>query len=186
MPCNALWVDQLLLLRALLADDFFAPPLLEYAFFAPPLFAGRPALLPVPTDFFADLPFLAPFFADDFLAPLFAADFLAPFFGGGTFAPLSRASDNPIAIACLRLFTVLPLRPDFSFPRFISCIDFSTFFCAPFEYLAMGLVFKITKKFVPPGCYYVLFSEYKVQRNRERNDNDYDYPKYGPAAFSCS
>jgi len=36
---------------------------------------------------------------------------------GGTFAPDRRASDKPIAIACLRLFTVFPLRPDFNLPR---------------------------------------------------------------------
>lgn len=40
----------------------------------------------------------------------------------GTFAPDLRASDRPIAIACLRLFTFLPDFPDFSLPRFISCI----------------------------------------------------------------
>ena len=108
--CRA--IDQLLLLRPLFAVDFFAPP----------LFDGRPALLRVPVDLFAGLPalFVAPFFAADFLAPRFAVDFFAPFFAG-TFAPLSRASDKPIAIACLRLVTVLPLRPDFSLPRFISC-----------------------------------------------------------------
>ena len=35
----------------------------------------------------------------------------------GTFAPLRRASDNPIAMACLRLVTRLPDRPDRSDPR---------------------------------------------------------------------
>ena len=35
----------------------------------------------------------------------------------GTFAPFSRASDSPIAIACLRLVTRFPLRPLFSVPR---------------------------------------------------------------------
>ena len=44
-------------------------------------------------------------------------------FFDGTFFPLRRASERPIAIACLRLFTVLPLRPDFSFPRLNSCIS---------------------------------------------------------------
>ena len=38
-------------------------------------------------------------------------------FLGGTFAPDRRASDKPIAIACFRLFTVFPLRPDFNLPR---------------------------------------------------------------------
>jgi hypothetical protein len=53
----------------------------------------------------------------------------------GTFAPDRRASDKPIAIACFRLVTVLPLPPDFSRPRFISCIARSTFVEAFFEYL---------------------------------------------------
>jgi hypothetical protein len=45
----------------------------------------------------------------------------------GTLAPERRASFKPIAIACLRLFTFLRERPDFSLPRFISCIARSTF-----------------------------------------------------------
>lgn len=40
-----------------------------------------------------------------------------------------------MAMACLRLVTFLPLRPDFSFPRFISCISRSTFLPADGEYL---------------------------------------------------
>jgi len=40
----------------------------------------------------------------------------------GTLAPSSRASDKPIAIACLRLFTFLPDRPERSVPRLASCI----------------------------------------------------------------
>jgi hypothetical protein len=36
---------------------------------------------------------------------------------GGTRLPFWRASDNPMAIACLRLVTFLPLRPLFSVPR---------------------------------------------------------------------
>jgi hypothetical protein len=47
----------------------------------------------------------------------------------GTFAPSRRASERPIAIACLRLFTLRPL-PDFSFPRLNSCISSPTFSCA--------------------------------------------------------
>jgi hypothetical protein len=50
----------------------------------------------------------------------------------GTFAPARRASDRPIAIACLRLFTVLPERPLFSLPRLRSCIALLTFCCAFF------------------------------------------------------
>lgn len=49
---------------------------------------------------------------------------------GGTFAPSRRASDRPIAIACLGLVTFLPLRPLLSLPRFISCISSRTFSCA--------------------------------------------------------
>jgi len=45
----------------------------------------------------------------------------------GTFAPDSRASDKPIATACLRLLTFAPERPLFSLPRFISCTAFFTF-----------------------------------------------------------
>ena len=40
-----------------------------------------------------------------------------------------------MAMACLRLVTFLPLRPDFSFPRFISFISRSTFLPADGEYL---------------------------------------------------
>jgi hypothetical protein len=41
--------------------------------------------------------------------------------------PSRRASESPIAIACLRLLTRLPERPERSSPRFISCIARSTF-----------------------------------------------------------
>jgi hypothetical protein len=50
-----------------------------------------------------------------------------PLRGDGTFAPERRASERPIAIACLRLRTFLPERPDVSSPCFISCIARSTF-----------------------------------------------------------
>jgi hypothetical protein len=40
----------------------------------------------------------------------------------GTFAPDLRASDKPIAIACLRLVTRLPDRPLRSVPCLRSCI----------------------------------------------------------------
>jgi hypothetical protein len=36
----------------------------------------------------------------------------------GTFSPFCRASDKPIAIACLRLVTFLPERPLLSWPLF--------------------------------------------------------------------
>lgn len=46
----------------------------------------------------------------------------------GTLAPSLRASLSPIAIACLRLVTFLPERPDLSLPCFISRMARSTFF----------------------------------------------------------
>jgi hypothetical protein len=136
-----------------LADFFDAPPRLDADFFD-----GRPRFDEVPDDdprldapFLAGRPRLAaPFFAAPFLAaPFLAALFLppppfdppleppldAPFLG--TFSPRSRASESPIAIACFRDLTFLPLRPLFNCPRFISCMDSSTFFPAPFEYLAI-------------------------------------------------
>src|SRR5687767_12176731 len=59
----------------------------------------------------------------------------------GTFPPAFLASDRPMAIACLRLVTFLPLRPDFNVPCFLSCIAFSTLSWAFFPYLAMILKF---------------------------------------------
>jgi hypothetical protein len=44
----------------------------------------------------------------------------------GTFPPSRRACESPIAMACFRLLTFFPDRPDFSFPRFISCIALPT------------------------------------------------------------
>lgn len=43
------------------------------------------------------------------------------FFRLGTLSPLRRASHRPIAIACLRLFTFLPERPDLRAPYFSLC-----------------------------------------------------------------
>jgi hypothetical protein len=48
----------------------------------------------------------------------------------GTLAPARRASDKPIAIACLRLVTFLPERPLRSVPRFRSSIARLTFWDA--------------------------------------------------------
>ena len=57
----------------------------------------------------------------------------------GTFAPALRASERPIAIACLRLVTFRPERPLRSVPRLRSRMTFSTFFDAFLLYfLAMG------------------------------------------------
>jgi hypothetical protein len=46
----------------------------------------------------------------------------------GTFAPLRRASDNPIAIACFRLVTFFLLRPLRSVPFLRRCIALFTVF----------------------------------------------------------
>src|SRR5687767_11240325 len=62
------------------------------------------------------------------------------FFFLGTFAPDRRASDKPIAIACLRLVTFRPLELR-SVPRFFSRITSATLSCAFFEYLAIGNLF---------------------------------------------
>jgi len=55
----------------------------------------------------------------------------------GTLAPARRASDRPIAIACLRLVTFLPDRPLRKVPRLRSRIVFSTLLWAFLPYLAM-------------------------------------------------
>src|SRR5688572_18153283 len=99
---------------AFLAADFFAG-----LFFAAAFLAGAlRAVVFLVAAFFA-----AAFFAGAFFAALF---FAAVFFGG-TLPPSLRASDKPIAIACLRLFTVLPDPPLFSSPVLRSCIASSTF-----------------------------------------------------------
>src|SRR3954469_16282489 len=67
---------------------------------------------------------------DRFLPPVF---FRPPRLRG-TFAPFFLASDSPIAIACLRLFTFLPLLPDRSVPFLRRRIALSTRFDAPFPY----------------------------------------------------
>jgi hypothetical protein len=75
---------------------------------------------------------LADFLPADFLPDFFFADFLA-----GTFPPSLRASDNPIAIACSLLLTVLPEPPLLSLPRLRSCIALFTFSPAFLPYFAM-------------------------------------------------
>src|SRR5688500_18777979 len=52
------------------------------------------------------------------------------FFFLGTLAPFLRASDKPISIACLRLFTVLPERPLLSLPFLRRRMAFLTLDCA--------------------------------------------------------
>jgi hypothetical protein len=73
------------------------------------------------------------FFAFRFFAVFrFLVVFLAAFFG--TFLPLARASESPIAMACLRLFTVLPERPLFKVPALRFFIARSTSAEAFLEY----------------------------------------------------
>ena len=55
----------------------------------------------------------------------------------GTLAPFFRASERPIAIACLRLFTVLPLLPDLRVPFLRRRIALSTRFDAALPYLLL-------------------------------------------------
>jgi hypothetical protein len=62
---------------------------------------------------------------------------LEPVFFFGTFAPLLRASDSPMAIACLRLLTFLPERPLLSLPCLYSCIALFTLRFEVLPYLAM-------------------------------------------------
>jgi hypothetical protein len=62
------------------------------------------------------------------------------FLGFGTFAPAFRASERPIAIACLRLVTFFPDRPLFSVPRFRSCMARSTFSEAALPYFGMAFL----------------------------------------------
>jgi hypothetical protein len=59
-------------------------------------------------------------------------DFFFRFFG--TLAPAARASDNPIAIACLRLLTLRPERPLFNVPDLRFFIARPTFADAFLEY----------------------------------------------------
>jgi hypothetical protein len=82
-------------------------------------------------DFFVDERFFDDdFFEDDF----FDEDFFDDFFFDGTLPPSRRASESPMAMACLRLFTFLPELPLFSVPCLRSCIAFSTLSCAFFPY----------------------------------------------------
>ena len=64
----------------------------------------------------------------------------------GTFAPSRRASDKPMAIACLRLVTFLPERPLLRVPRLRSCIARSTFFEAFLLYLGIPFPFYIYRE----------------------------------------
>src|SRR5215217_5768103 len=77
---------------------------------------------------------------EDFFRPPSLPPFFPPFrppFLRGTFAPFLRASDSPIAIACLRLFTLPPLppRPLLSVPFLRRRIALPTRLLADFPYL---------------------------------------------------
>ena len=122
-----------------LDEDFFAAFFFDADFFA----VDRFDAVFLDADFFADDFFADDFFADDFFADFLGADFFADdFFDrfgfGGTFPPARRASDRPIAIACLRLVTFLPERPLLSLPCLRSSITFLTFACAFLPYFAMS------------------------------------------------
>jgi hypothetical protein len=73
------------------------------------------------------------FLALDFLPPFRPEDFR------GTFAPFFLASERPIAIACLRLFTLPPLPPfpDLRVPFFRRRIADSTRLLAALPYLRL-------------------------------------------------
>jgi hypothetical protein len=75
------------------------------------------------------------FFDEDFFAlDFFELDFFEEDFFDGTLPPSRRASDRPMAMACLRLFTFFPELPLFNVPRLRSCIAFSTLSDAFFPY----------------------------------------------------
>src|SRR6185503_6753402 len=70
----------------------------------------------------------------------------------GTFFPFFRASERPIAIACFRLVTFLPLRPLLSVPFLRFFITRSTSFEALLEYLRaiLFLLACAVTKYLPP------------------------------------
>lgn len=72
----------------------------------------------------------------------------------GTFAPFFLASDNPIAIACLRLFTVLPLRPDLSVPFLRRRIALSTRLDAALPYFRLPVFFRAAMLIPPVKVWY--------------------------------
>lgn len=94
-------------------------------------------------------------------------------FGGGTLPPSRRASESPIAIACLGLVTFLPELPLRNVPRLRSCIALATLSDAFLPYLAMAAscgskrnakcLFRVTASIRPrPGQGYKTGSETRV------------------------
>jgi hypothetical protein len=88
---------------------------------------------------FATLRFFAVFF-------FFEAFFFEAFFG--TFWPSARASERPIAIACLRLVTFLPERPLFKVPAFRFFITRSTSAEAFLEYFRAMTLLPVAEKII--------------------------------------
>src|SRR5262245_57210310 len=87
---------------------------------------------------------------------------------GGTLPPARLASDNPIAIACLRLLTFLPERPLRNLPCFISCMARSTFSDAFLPYrLAIGITtyINISDKVTHDSCHVAGVSVSAARRN---------------------
>jgi hypothetical protein len=131
---------RVVLLRPVLffAVLFFAVPFLAVLWRAVLFFAGllRAVLLrALPLRFFAVVRLRPPVF--------FALDRFAPVRLLGTLAPFSRASESPMAIACLRLLTAPPLPPlpRFSVPLLRRRIVLSTLLPAAFPYLRPPLFF---------------------------------------------
>ncbi|HEX4332303.1 MAG TPA: hypothetical protein VH040_09200 [Usitatibacter sp.] len=82
--------------------------------------------------------FVERFLVERFLVERFLLErFLLLLFFDGTLPPALRASDRPIAIACLRLFTFFPERPLFSVPCLRSCMARLTFDFDFFPYRAI-------------------------------------------------
>jgi hypothetical protein len=80
------------------------------------------------------------FFPELFFLELFFLELFFPVRFFGTLAPFERASDRPIAIACLRLFT-LPPEPERRVPFFLRRIALSTRLPAAFPYLRLPPLF---------------------------------------------
>jgi hypothetical protein len=70
--------------------------------------------------------------------------FFAAFFG--TFLPSARASERPIAIACLRLLTLRPERPLFKVPALRFFIARSTLADAFLEYFRAMMILRLARK----------------------------------------
>jgi hypothetical protein len=121
---------------------------------------GRAAIAPG-LFFLARAYFLEDLFFEDFFDDFFDPFFEDPFFG--TLAPASRASDNPIAIACFLLVTFLPDLPLFSVPCLRSCIAFSTLSCDFLPYLAISHPLCL-KYWTARSCFSAASLESKVPR----------------------